>query len=72
MLDIKIDVDAELARIGKEITKRDGEIASAKARLGNPSFADRAPAAVVEQVRKQLADSNAKLAELRLQLERLK
>ena len=72
MLDIKIDVAAERARIGKEIARLEGEIAKAENKLGNASFADRAPAAVVEQERKRLADHQAKLAELRLQLDRLK
>ncbi len=71
MLDIKIDVDAERARISKEIARLEGEILKAHAKLGNANFADRAPATVVEQERKRLAEFNAKLAELRLQRDRL-
>ncbi len=71
MLDIKIDVAVEIARIEKEMTRLEGEISRANAKLGNASFADRAPAAVVEQERKRLAEFNAKLAELRLQRNRL-
>jgi valyl-tRNA synthetase len=72
MLDIKIDVDAERARISKEIARIDGEIGRAEVKLGNASFVDRAPAAVVAQEKNRLADFKAKVAELRLQLERLK
>ena len=43
----------------------------ANAKLGNASFVERAPAAVVEQEKKRLADFTAKLAELRAQLARL-
>ena len=72
MLDIKIDVDAERARIGKEIARLEGEIAKAESNLSNASFVDRAPAAVVEQVRKRVADFKANLAELQIQFDRLK
>ena len=71
MLDIKIDVPAEKARISKEIARLDGEIARAEVKLGNAGFVDRAPAAVVEQEKKRLMEFRAKLAELRLQFDRL-
>ena len=71
MLDIKIDVTAEKARISKEIARLDGEIARAEVKLGNASFVDRAPAAVVEQEKKRLMEFRAKLAELHLQFDRL-
>ena len=72
MLDIKVDVIAERARIAKEITRIDGEIAKSEAKLANASFVDRAPASVVEQEQKRLADFKAKLVELRVQFDRLK
>ncbi|MEP7155872.1 MAG: valine--tRNA ligase [Betaproteobacteria bacterium] len=72
MLDIKIDVEAERARIGKETARLEGEISGAEAKLGNAGFTDRAPAHVVDEMRKRVADSTAKLAEMRLQLDRLK
>ena len=72
MLDVKIDVDAERARITKEITRLEGEIIKAEVKLANANFADRAPVAVVDQEKKRLADFKAKLAELRIQLDRLK
>lgn len=72
MLEVKIDVEAERARISKEITRLSGEITKADAKLGNASFVDRAPATVVEQERARVADFKAKLAELQNQFGRLK
>ena len=72
MLDIKIDIEAERARIGKEIVRLEGDVSRTNAKLGNASFVDRAPADVVEQEKKRLAEFNAKLAELRRQRDRLK
>jgi valyl-tRNA synthetase len=72
MLDIPIDVAAEKERISKEIARLSGEIAKANAKLGNASFVDKAPQAVVEQEKKRFADLVAKLGELEGQLKRLK
>jgi len=71
MLEIEIDRDAERARIGKEIERHEAEIAKARGNLGNESFVERAPAAVVEQMKKRLADFEAKLADLRAQSAKL-
>jgi len=49
MLDIKVDLDAERARLGKEIARIDGELSKARAKLANQSFTARAPAEVVRQ-----------------------
>jgi len=71
MLHIEIDREAEKARLDKEIARLEGEIAKAEGKLANPSFVDRAPAAVVEQERKRLADFGTILEKLRSQRARL-
>jgi len=71
MLRVEIDIDAEKARLAKEIARLEGEIARAQAKLGNASFVDRAPAAVVQQERDRLASFEATLDKLRGQLAQL-
>ncbi|MFZ4552934.1 MAG: valine--tRNA ligase [Burkholderiales bacterium] len=71
MLRVEIDVEAEKARLGKEIARLDGEITRAQAKLGNASFVDRAPAAVVQQERERVAGFAATLAKLQSQLAQL-
>ena len=66
-----VDMDAERSRITKELEKMAKEIARSKAKLGNASFVDRAPAAVVEQERARLADWEAKTAQLEAMLNAL-
>ncbi len=71
-LHMEIDVAAEQARLGKEIFRLEGEIAKAQGKLGNESFVARAPAAVIEQERKRLADFEATLTKVKDQVARLK
>ncbi|MBV7434649.1 valine--tRNA ligase [Cardiobacteriaceae bacterium TAE3-ERU3] len=54
-----IDKDAELQRLDKEIGKLEGNIAKLEGQLGNERFVSKAPAALVEQTRQQLADNQA-------------
>jgi valyl-tRNA synthetase len=71
MLKIEIDVAVERERLGKEIARLEGEIRKAEIKLGNASFVDRAPAAVVQQEKDRLAGFGATLARFREQLDRL-
>jgi valyl-tRNA synthetase len=68
---MEIDVAAEKARLAKEATRLEGEIAKAQGKLGNESFVARAPAAVIEQEKKRVADFGATLQKVREQLARL-
>jgi valyl-tRNA synthetase len=71
MLHIEIDREAEKVRLDKEIARLEGEIVKARGKLSNASFVDKAPAAVVDQERKRLADFDATLEKLRVQRARL-
>ena len=71
MLHKQVDPAAEAERISKEIARIAGEIGKCKAKLANASFVERAPAQVVEQERKRLADFEATLAKLQDQLKKL-
>lgn len=70
-LHMEIDVAAEKARISKEITRLEGEVAKADAKLGNEAFVAKAPPAVIDETKKRIADFTATLSRLRDQLTRL-
>jgi valyl-tRNA synthetase len=70
-LRVEIDIEAETARLAKEIARIDAEIIKIEAKLGNESFVARAPAAVVATERQRLADFIATVARLRDQAGRL-
>ncbi|BEI40405.1 valine--tRNA ligase [Polynucleobacter sp. HIN9] len=72
LLKIEVDPKAEEARLTKEITRLANEIAKCQSKLNNESFVSRAPAAVLEQEKKRLADFEVSHAKLTEQLAKLK
>ena len=68
---MEVDVDAEKLRLGKELARLEGEIIKGEGKLGNEAFVARAPAAVIEQERKRMADFVATVAKVKEQLARL-
>jgi valyl-tRNA synthetase len=68
---IEVDPVAEKARLQKEASRFETEIAKSKSKLANASFVDRAPPDVVGQERARLAEFEAKLAKLREQQKKL-
>jgi valyl-tRNA synthetase len=70
-LQVKIDRATEIARITKEIERLEGEAAKANAKLANERFVARAPAEVVDQEKRRVADFTATSNRLRDQRARL-
>ena len=70
-LHMEIDVAAEKLRLGKEVTRLEGELVKAEGKLGNEAFVARAPAAVIDQERKRMSDFAATVVKLKDQLARL-
>jgi len=66
-----IDVEAEKAKIQKDLEYQKGFVASVMKKLGNERFVNNAPDAVVANERKKLADGEAKIQILEEQLAKL-
>ncbi len=62
-----IDKAAELVRLDKEILKIQTELERIEVKLGNPSFVEKAPAAVLEKERARLAELQSTLGNLQAQ-----
>ena len=70
-LDGLVDTEAERARLTKEVVKIEAEIGKVEQKLGNPSFAQKVPPAVLEEHRQRLADWQTKLAQTKSAIEAL-
>jgi valyl-tRNA synthetase len=66
-----IDVDAEKARLKKDIGKVEGEIKKISGKLGNQGFLDKAPEAVIEENKARLTEEEARRDKLAAALDRL-
>ncbi len=67
-----IDKEAELTRLDKEVGKLRAEVERVEKKLGNPSFVDKAPEAVVQKERDKLEDARSALAKLEEQAEKIR
>lgn len=59
-----VDVEAEQARLAKERDRLTKQANAGRAKLQSPAFVDKAPAHIVEGARKQLQETEDKLAEV--------
>lgn len=59
-----IDLDAERERLGRERQKIESQLAGCRKKLGNASFVERAPEAVVEKEKSRAAALEAQLAKV--------
>ncbi|MEO5962928.1 MAG: class I tRNA ligase family protein, partial [Thermomonas sp.] len=66
-----VDLDAERARIDKDLKRIEGELAKSTNKLAGETFVQNAPAAVVEQERQRLVEWNAQRDALLAQRTRL-
>nr|VFK51659.1 MAG: valyl-tRNA synthetase [Candidatus Kentron sp. TUN]VFK53633.1 MAG: valyl-tRNA synthetase [Candidatus Kentron sp. TUN] len=66
-----IDVDAEMARLAKDIAKREQELKRSQGKLNNPNFVGKAPAEVVAKEQARVAELSDQIAKFKAQRERL-
>ena len=62
-----IDKDAELQRLQREMEKLEKDLQRAQGKLSNPSFVDKAPAAVVDKERQRVSEMETALGSLKEQ-----
>jgi len=66
-----IDKQAELTRLDREIVKANANIERTRDKLGNASFTDKAPAAVVDKEREKLAQGEKLIENLNIQRQKI-
>lgn len=67
-----VDLDEEIAKMGKEEARLEAEVDRASKKLANKGFVDHAPAAVVEKEKGKLAEYESQLAGVRDRIKELK
>jgi valyl-tRNA synthetase len=63
-----LDVEAERARVGKDLAAAEKELTGTEAKLSNPKFTERAPAEVVDKIRVRRDTARADIERLRSRL----
>jgi valyl-tRNA synthetase len=71
MYEKQVDVAAERERLQKELKKLEGELSNAERNLGNEQFLAKAPAHVVEGIRKRQAELKVLIEKSRAALAQL-
>jgi valyl-tRNA synthetase len=66
-----VDVEAEKARLTKELAKTQSEIEKVEQKLSNPAFANKVPPAVLEEHKQRLVDWQTKRVQLQSAFEAL-
>jgi valyl-tRNA synthetase len=66
-----VDVEEELARLGKQLRRETADLRKSEGKLGNARFVENAPEAVVEQERERLAAHRATVEKLEAQVRQL-
>lgn len=66
-----VDLEDELARLGKLLQREQADLKKSEGKLGNSRFVDNAPPAVVEQEHQRLAAHKTKVAGFLAQIEKL-
>ena len=68
----QVDAGAERERLNKELAKLEGELANAQRQLGNEGFLAKAPAKVVEGIRRREGELKVLIEKARAALDGLK
>ena len=66
-----VDPAKELSRLGRQAGKLEKEVAGLAGRLKSPKFVEKAPAAVVEKSKKELAELEEQLASVRSRMSQM-
>jgi valyl-tRNA synthetase len=66
-----IDKEAEQARLGKELDRKRGDLERTENKLGNASFVDKAPAAVVDKEKAKAEELRSAISQLEEQLTKI-
>jgi len=66
-----IDKEAELARLGKDLDRKRADLERTRKKLDNPSFVEKAPAAVVDKEKAKAEDMQTAIRQLEEQLQKI-